>query len=379
MSNPNLARSRTRPRPPRRWLQFRLRTALAVVTLACVLLGLLTKPLMDWRRERAAIEALQKAAEDGYVQTNTVRYPGFGLFRHVLGPSIYRRADRVGIDGRAFGNDDLRHLEDLRHVQVLDLRMTAVTDAGLVHLKGLAKLDRLNLSGTQITDAGLAHLRNLPEITVLDLHRTQVTDAGLEHLRGMTELESLDVFGTGVTYDGLTRLDRVLPRGSFAEERAIVEIQAVGGQVVTVPKTLEEEQRLTRYSAARYLYLDGDTMSGDAMPHVRYLRSLREANFRALRPGDRDLAPLAELPKLEVLEVWLTEIDEQDLVNLGRIESLRKLSFHVNGMTDAGLEHLAHLERLEKLVFDQTGVTEADVDPLRKALPDCRIGVQRTF
>jgi len=378
MSYPNLPRAMTRLRPSRRWTQFRLRTLLVAVTVACVLLGLLTQPLMEARRERAAIEALYKAGPAN-VTRNTVRYPGFGLFRELLGSSIYERVRQLSLAGPSVGDEDLRPLRDLRHLQVLELRATGVTDAGLVHLEGLTGLEGLRITDAPITDAGLARLRNLTAISALDLRHTQVTDAGLEHLRGMTELESLDVFGTQVTYAGLTRLEQELRLGNFAEERAIDEIEAVGGQVVTSRETLEEQDRLARYEVADYLHLDGSTMRGDAMPHVRYLRSLRDAFLRDLRPGDENLAPLSELPKLESLEVWLTDVDEKDLMCLGRIRSLRKLSFHHNEMTDAGLEHLANLNRLRELHFHQTQVTEQGVEPLRQSLADCRIEVRRDF
>ena len=44
----------------------------------------------------------------------------------------------------------------LKHLKVLNLNGTQVTDAGLVHLAGLRELCYLNLSGTRVTDAGMA-------------------------------------------------------------------------------------------------------------------------------------------------------------------------------------------------------------------------------
>jgi hypothetical protein len=371
----NLRQALRRLKPSRRWAQFSLRTMLLAVTLICVLLGLLAQPLVEARKERTVIEALRRLGAD--VSSRTVDTPGRGLLQPVLGSWPYLRATRVGLKGLPVGDEDLRHLENLRHVERLDLRGTGLTDAGLEHLRGMTKIESLDLSRTAVSDAGLAHLANLTGIVVLRLRDTQASDAGLAHLRRMTRLESLDVFRTQVTYDGLERLDQELPSGKFAEERAIDEIRALGGQFETLPEMLEDEERLSRYRSARYMYLDGSTMSGDAMPHVHHLRSLREAYLRDLRLGERRLEPLADLPALESLEIWLTEIDVTDLMHLGQMESLRELSFYSNEMTDAGLEHLGNLHRLEKLEFHQTRVTEEGVNTLRKALPNCRIQVRR--
>ena len=366
-----------RLKPSRRWAQFSLRTMLLAVTLISVLLGLLAQPLVEARKERAAIEALRKLRAD--VSSRTVDTMGRGLLQPVLGSWPYLRATRVSLKGLPVGDDDLAHLKSLRHATRLDLWGTRVTDAGLEHLRGMTSLESLDLSGTAVSDAGLAQLRDLTGIVVLHLRDTRVSDAGLAHLRGMTGLVSLDVFGTQVTYEGLERLEQDLPSGNFTEVRAIDEIKALGGQLITSSTVLEADERQARFHWARDMYLDGSTMSGDAMPHVRYLRSLREARLSHLQLGEQGLAPLAALPALESLEIWLTEIDQIDLMHLGQVESLRELSFHHNQMTDAGLKHLANLPRLQKLEFHQTRVTEEGVSALREALPNCQIQVRMDY
>jgi len=60
---------------------------------------------------------------------------------------------------RAFSNDDLEQVEDLKQVQVLDLDGTGVTDAGLRHLKGRKKLCFLVLKNTAVTAAGVERLQ----------------------------------------------------------------------------------------------------------------------------------------------------------------------------------------------------------------------------
>ena len=68
-------------------------------------------------------------------------------------------------------------------VDVVDLRDTQITDAGLKHLKGMTKLIGLHLNGTSITDAGLVHLKELTNLKALYIAETQVTDMGIAELR----------------------------------------------------------------------------------------------------------------------------------------------------------------------------------------------------
>ena len=84
----------------------------------------------------------------------------------------------------------------------LDLKSTAVTDAGLEYLKGLSALRWLYLDNTKITDAGLEHLKGLTALELLSLEHTQITDAGLEHLKGLPTLRSLLLHNTRVTEAG---------------------------------------------------------------------------------------------------------------------------------------------------------------------------------
>src|SRR6516165_2334711 len=112
----------------------------------------------------------------------------------------------------------------------LDIRGSAVTDAGLVHL-GRSKIRRLHLKGGGIGDEGLRLLAELPDLEVLVLEGTgfgeedtrplrplrplqrlfhmsgcQVTDAGLAVIRQFPRLERLDLRDNRIGDEGLRQL-----------------------------------------------------------------------------------------------------------------------------------------------------------------------------
>ena len=47
------------------------------------------------------------------------------------------------------------------HLQILDLRGTKVTDAGLVHLKSFSKLESLDLTDTKVTEKGVTNFKEV--------------------------------------------------------------------------------------------------------------------------------------------------------------------------------------------------------------------------
>jgi internalin A len=74
----------------------------------------------------------------------------------------------VNLSSTHVGDDDLKNLENLDDVDVLDLSSTEVSDAGLGHLKRLTRLQMLVLSGTHVTPAGIDELRHaLPGLAIV--------------------------------------------------------------------------------------------------------------------------------------------------------------------------------------------------------------------
>lgn len=104
----------------------------------------------------------------------------------------------------------LKHLQQLSHLEELELQSTKVTDAGMLHLVNLGSLKRLVLLHTSISDAGVAHLQQLAKpLQELNLGGTLVSDAGMPYLGKLTGVNRLDLSYTSVGDDGLVYLSQL--------------------------------------------------------------------------------------------------------------------------------------------------------------------------
>jgi len=225
----------------------------------------------------------------------------------------------VGVDlsRSAVTDADLVHLEALPALEVLDLRLTAIgdagvarlegtralrflnlfrtrlTDAGLDHLAGNAGLETLLVGGTQVTDEGLARLKAFPRLRKLSVFDTQVGDAGLEHLRGLPRLEILLLGKSRVTAAGRERISAALPSVRF-EEKA------------TREAVLATVQRFFDTMAAR----DAAGAAGVVVPAGRFFAA-RVAEGKSVTRSFTNREYLDGLPrrKEDVLErIWEPEV-----------------------------------------------------------------------
>lgn len=108
--------------------------------------------------------------------------------------------------GTSVDDGELRNLQAMRSLRLIDLAGTRVTDAGLVHLLGCVDLEVVSLWDTAVTDDGVALLGRLPNLRQLGLGNTAVTDAGLVHLAGLRRLRLVQLAGTEVEGPGLAHL-----------------------------------------------------------------------------------------------------------------------------------------------------------------------------
>ena len=113
----------------------------------------------------------------------------------------------------------IAHFSNLTHLRRLVLTSCKhLTSTGFAHLVQVKDVEHLILKYTAVSDADLMEFAKLPSLKTLELTRTSITDAGLAHLHSLHSLEVLNVQGTEVTPDGVAQLQAKLPDCSIVAD-----------------------------------------------------------------------------------------------------------------------------------------------------------------
>ena len=246
---------------------------------------------------------------------------------------------------------DLKYLEYLPNIRVLQLHDSNIDDNGTPYLKVLKELEALyvyntaisdlsftceltNLKsitafGTSINDKGIEGIDNLKSLKKLNLGSTMVTDAGIKHIINIQTLESLDVSGTLVTIEGLKLLSS-LP--SLKE--------------ISYPKDIRDPE-LLRAGILRML-------------HVKTV-----INFSCAEIEDLELKELEIFRHIEMLDLRSNRITDAGLVFLKPHVHINYLNLSFNRITDAGIENLAGLTKIKTLDLRGNKITKEGVKRLK--------------
>jgi DNA-directed RNA polymerase subunit RPC12/RpoP len=112
----------------------------------------------------------------------------------------------LNLDGTSVSNKGLKYVARVTSLVDLSLTNTLVDGAGLGELAPLINLEVLRLDGLQLSAAGLAHLKALPRLRRLSLYKTPTNDVCVEQLQGLSCLEWISLDETDISNDGLRRL-----------------------------------------------------------------------------------------------------------------------------------------------------------------------------
>ena len=188
----------TTPRPKRRtrrFLQFSLRALLVFVLLVSVGMSWFAVKLQKARRQREAVEAIEKAG--GWV---TYDYQ----FNYPIG-STQPTPEPAGPTWLP------RHFRDDLFAEVVGVYLPTILDDETAQLlKRFPRLPQLHID-TSINGAGLENVKELTNLQVLNLWGHKVTDYSLEQLEDASSLRGLNLVSTQVTPEGVKKLQEALP------------------------------------------------------------------------------------------------------------------------------------------------------------------------
>jgi Leucine-rich repeat (LRR) protein len=230
----------------------------------------------------------------------------------------------------------------------------------LESLPNLASLESLTLAGTEVTDEKLKLVGQLSRLRVLRLIDCPITDQGCKALSSLTELQ----------------------------EAMFLRCPVGPGALVAVSQA----------SSLTKLNLRGTKVSSsDIAQGLEKLVALKDLEVSETSLDDAALKTIIELPMLESLNLWRTQVTDAGLKVLEN-SKLKKLNLDdLPGVTDAGLESvikipqlewlhlgktkvtdrglltLSQLTNLSELRVNDTAVTEAAVEQLGKALPALKV------
>jgi hypothetical protein len=315
-----------------RLVRFSLRTALAVVTLLCILLGWW---VVRAERQRVAAEAVRDVG--GRVHY-TYEFDSTGVWldkpqpwapawlRRTIGEDLFITLDGVYFDARQVDDETVgRIVPKLRRVSTLrwlELRDSSISDAALERIAELTQLERLLIRSsagdsaprTQITDTGLAQLKTLHRLRHLSLGDCTINGSAFKYLGALRTLDEIDLRDT-----------------DFNDASA---------------------HHLRQFPRLKYLNLWKTPITDAAIVEIAHLDRLEELYFWDAQLTDRAAAELAKLTRLKVLDLSGTRIG------------------------DAGIEKLLPLRQLQELRLDNTLIADAKIDNFRN-LQDLDIGWTR--
>ncbi|HET6880575.1 MAG TPA: hypothetical protein VFI31_10495 [Pirellulales bacterium] len=299
----------------------------------------------------------------------------------------------------------LAHLAACTQLEELDLSGCRITGTGLAALKRLRRLRRLDVDRSDLTDDGLAGIRCLSALRELYLRGTAVEGPGLAHLGGLSRLRVLDLSDTDLDDKGFA----FLPQHPRLEELSVnfTRVSEKGiSAVYRTPRLKELSLMHTRFASFRgfdlnrlpelqLLLFDGSRAPRENMilllaarPELEFSRGWRSCGLfpprfpeqsayardraaKDIRPvslivadidmGDRELASMCGLPRLDAVCLQSTGVTDRGLAALLEFEDLTLVDLTKSPVGDAGLVYLAKLPRLTALDLSYTDVTPTGI------------------
>jgi hypothetical protein len=119
----------------------------------------------------------------------------------------------------------------------------------------------------------------------------------------------------------------------------------------------------------------GETgVSDRGVAELARLKSLHTLDLRGTRTTSKGIAALAGLPMLRHLKLWQAKgIDDAAISSFLQMEKLEVLELPETNVTAAGLLQLGAKKNLKQLFMGGIDITPEQLESIRSGLPDCRV------
>lgn len=217
-------------------------------------------------------------------------------------------------------NTGLKHLSNLKSLELLVLNSVRMTDKGLAALSDIPLLRHLILRGNFANDVGL-YLKDVHYLRTLKIDMAHFNDRGMENVSNLTQLENLDTHWVesttdrGITYlKNLPNLKQLDIAHAKLNDKAMLDLRQI--------------------SRLESLYLPYSGITDEGFKHIAQLN-----NLRYLRSNSSSGSPLTD----------------KSLYSIGTLTNLEELGIAGKGFTDEGMKHIAKLTKLKRLSLFRAG------------------------
>ncbi|MEZ4380295.1 MAG: hypothetical protein R3A79_03035 [Nannocystaceae bacterium] len=274
-------------------------------------------------------------------------------------------------------NFSLNQIKGLSRLREVELRGSAFNDKTPLYFRELP-VRSFTCACPNLGEAGLRALRHLSELRRLELLSSRLGPGALEGLADLEALEALIFYGDELgaagfaalaALKGLRELHLEIDVDDLRDPRLTGLGELAGLRRLTLHSPLLDDRitpQLRQLHALEELDLSGTAISDATLDALREMPELRRLRLHHTRVTNRGLANLSGLHKLEVLELDHTDVVDAGVAHLAGLRALRELRLDSTLVTDQSLETVAGLEGLERLNLADTVVTTAGVEKLGK-------------
>ena len=244
--------------------------------------------------------------------------------------------------------------EALFHVTQIEIQSSSdFTNDDVARLRGLPHIEDVVLERGSTDDDCLAHLAALPELKALYLNHAGITGRGLHEL---TRLQSLGVLG-------LT--------GNPLNARFLSALPASLGYLAIDSCDISDDDlaHLAQLGELEVLDLGNNPIDGSGVGQIKSLQRLKALTLYSTRINDEGLATIAKtFPDLVALDVLDTGISDVGLATISdELPRLTNLRVQQTKITNDGLGHLARLVSLNELsLADNSNLSDEGIAKLAK-------------